>query len=373
MSLAVRGFGLVTPLGCDPEGVWQRLLAGERAVAVENGPAFEGRTPFYIPTPVAMAEPLARVPRIRRSSAITYFSVAAGLSALRRAGCPVGENGALPPEEAARTAVVFAVCSGGVHYTRRFYEKVVAEGPGAASPLLFPETVYNAPASHLAAVLGIDGASYTLVGDASIGLSALGFAEEILACDPSLERCVVVGAEECDWILWQGYATWRLLSREPCVRLHAEPPSGMLLGEGAAAFVVGRESGAPGEILLRAASATYGRRTGSGRALERVLGRLPLEGAGVVIGSANGTWVDRAEAAVLARRLPGAVAWHPKAALGEALGASGLTQAALAALALERREAPGVEAGAFPAFPGKVAVTTLGLNQQASGAVLWQA
>ena len=69
------------------------------------------------------------------------------------------------PEIAARTAVVFAITDGGVLYTRKFYEQIVKQGANSASPLLFPETVYNAPASHLAAQLGIDGASYTLVGD----------------------------------------------------------------------------------------------------------------------------------------------------------------------------------------------------------------
>src|SRR3712207_7831863 len=42
-----------------------------------------------------------------------------------------------------------AVSNGGVIYTKRFYHEVVESGAEAASPLLFPETVFNAPASHL--------------------------------------------------------------------------------------------------------------------------------------------------------------------------------------------------------------------------------
>jgi len=369
MSLSIHGFGWVTPLGHDPETVWQRLMAGERAPVKESGPVVEGRAPFHMAAPTEVDDALARTPRIRRSSAITYFSVAAGLAALRQAGCPMGPNGTLPPEEAARTAVIFAVCSGGVNYTRRFYEKIVAEGPASASPLLFPETVYNAPASHLSAVLGIDGMSYTLVGDASVGLAALGFADEILATDPTVERCVVVGAEECDWILWQGYASWRLLSAEPCIRLHADPPRGTLLAEGAAAFVVGRGEAGDGRLKVRTASASYFRRSRAAATLEQLLSGLPSADARLVIGSANGTWVDHVEAGVLSRVLPGASACYPKASLGEGLGASALTQAAVAAMALERNEAPGLAnpvAGAFE----KAAVTVIGLNQQTAAAVL---
>jgi 3-oxoacyl-(acyl-carrier-protein) synthase len=57
----------------------------------------------------------------------------------------------------------------------------VVSGASAASPLLFPETVFNAPASHLAAILGITGASYTLVGDGAVGVLALRMAEDLMA------------------------------------------------------------------------------------------------------------------------------------------------------------------------------------------------
>ena len=71
--------------------------------------------------------------------------------------------------------MVFAICSGGVNYTRRFYHEIVTQGANGASPLLFPETVYNAAASHLAALLGLNGQSYTLVGDSSVGLGGGSF------------------------------------------------------------------------------------------------------------------------------------------------------------------------------------------------------
>src|SRR3954449_871927 len=103
----------------------------------------------------------------------------------------------LDPEAAERTAIVFAISNGGVVYTKRFYHDVVEAGAQAASPLLFPETVFNAPASHLAAILGITGASYTLVGDGAVGVLALQMAEQLLQT-PALDRCLVVGAEEGD-------------------------------------------------------------------------------------------------------------------------------------------------------------------------------
>src|SRR5439155_23341124 len=109
---------------------------------------------------------LAPHPRLRRASAISRFAAAAGLEALQDAEVTLGsQNGN-------RIAVVFAISKGGVIYTKRFYRDIVETGPQSPRPLLFPETVFNAPASHLAAILGITGSTYTLVGDSAVGLLA---------------------------------------------------------------------------------------------------------------------------------------------------------------------------------------------------------
>ena len=133
-------------------------------------------------------------------------------------------------------------------YTKRFYHEVVESGAQAASPLLFPETVFNAPASHLAAILGITGASYTLVGDGAVGLLALKMAEDLML-NPALDRCLVVGAEEADWLLCDAYRRWRLLRAAPPLEVFQEPPRGMILSEGAGALLLeaeGRSSERPG-------------------------------------------------------------------------------------------------------------------------------
>ena len=220
-----------------------------------------GRAHVYAPVPPKTVEALGRNPRLRRSSAISYFAVAAGLAALENAGVN------LTPDAAARTAIVFAISSGGVIYTRKFYEQIVKHGANTASPLLFPETVYNAPASHLAAQLGVDGASYTLVSDSTVGFSALEFAGQLLATS-DLDHVVVVGAEESDWILCEAYRDWRF-SRRP------GSTQGALLAEGAAAVVLGREGDLeltphPGDPIFRQNTA--------GAALRRVHAALVPEG-----------------------------------------------------------------------------------------------
>ncbi len=335
MNARIAGMGWVTPLGADLDLVWERLMRGDVAEIKPLTNPENGRAHESMPVPPKLVEALGRQPRLRRSSPISYFAVAAGLAALDHAGLKI------TPEMAARTSVVFAVSDGGVQYTRRFYEQIVKQGANSASPLLFPETVYNAPASHLAAQLGLDGASYTLVGDATVGLAALHFAGQLLATS-DIDQCVVVGAEECDWVLCEAYRDWGF-ARTP-------------LAEGAAALVVNRTGSL---ALVTHPGVTFFRQSRAAAALDRVLAELGKSGnAEYVVRSANGSFIDRAEAAALAANLPAAGELFLKRSLGEAPGASALLQTVAAAVAIEKKAAQ------------TALVSVIGFNQQAGGALV---
>jgi hypothetical protein len=131
-------------------------------------------------------------PRLRRASTITQHTVGAALEAL-------GEDAALIQCGALRLGIIVCTMAGGVAYSRRFYEEVLRE-PATASPAIFPETVFNAPASHLAAYLGTLGASYTLVGDDGTFLQGLAVGADWLR-DDRADGVVVIGMEEMDWVV----------------------------------------------------------------------------------------------------------------------------------------------------------------------------
>ena len=155
--------------------------AGGMRTGRENGLAIR-RVPPTNPRPAWLANP-----RLRRASPISHFGVAAALEA-------VGGS----DRRARRLGVVFCVMSGSVTYSRRFYEEVLRD-PGTASPLMFPETVFNAPASHVSACLGSSAASYTLVGDAGMFIQGLALAAGWLDAG-SMDAVLVVAAEEADWL-----------------------------------------------------------------------------------------------------------------------------------------------------------------------------
>jgi 3-oxoacyl-(acyl-carrier-protein) synthase len=98
-----------------------------------------------------------------------------------------------------RLGIIFSAMCGCVNYSNRFYAELL-KNPATASPLVFPETVFNSPASHIAALLGAKAVNYTLVGDSGVYLQGIALAATWLLED-RVDGCLVVGAEELDWLL----------------------------------------------------------------------------------------------------------------------------------------------------------------------------
>lgn len=225
--LSLLGSGWVTPLGHSIPDVLAAVRSGAQPeiswleLSGHRMPAFR----------VAETDIDVTFPRLRRSGRISRMALAAAEDAV--AG--------LSREDRARLAIVFATTDGGVEYTRRFYQGILADHPGAGSPLLFPETVYNAAASHIAAWCGSDHDAETLVGDATASISALAAAGLLLAAGHG-GLVLVVSANECDPVTALAYSRAGVLKSSP------EDSAGNIFSDGAAAVVVGRPS--PGSILL---------------------------------------------------------------------------------------------------------------------------
>ena len=332
MSLAIAGMGWVTPLGIGVDSVWERLLQGQEASATPISEEFSDRVYSVFRVPESALKDISH-PRLRRASRISRFAAAAGLWALESAGLK------LEPQSAERIALIFAISNGGVIYTKRFYREIVAKGAQAASPLLFPETVFNAPASHLAAILGVTGATYTLVGDGAVGVAAITMAEALMA-NETLDYCLVVGTEEIDWLLCDAYRRWRLLRLVPPIEPFSEQNRGTILGEGAGAIVLAPD----GFVTIERAhpGGYFSRRGEAEKILKRILCDLAETEIDFVVSSANGTFVDQAESQALQEIIPNTLVYTGKPALGESVGAAGLWQIVLAAQALHSKELPPV-------------------------------
>lgn len=216
----ICGLGAVTPAGWGVAALRDWMDAGQ--------PAPIRRTEDPIPSQgrvVSAPNPRPKVlghPRLRRSSSISQFAAAAAVEAVDDAGCAPADIG-----------IIFSTMCGSVRYTQRFYAEARVD-PATASPILFPETVFNAPASHIAAALGAPVPTYTLVGDSSVFLQALALGAQWVS-DRFVRYSLVIAAEELDWSVTEG---WRLFS------------PATVLAEGAAAICLSAEpQGQPRALL----------------------------------------------------------------------------------------------------------------------------
>ncbi len=189
----VAGLGAVSPAGWDVSAL-RRAVLEDQSLPIRDGRREGSRIATRtrpVPRPAARL-PFLRHARLRRCSSITRFCVAAALQTLDQARRDAIRDGRY------RLGILFVFMNGCVNYSNRFFGEVLAD-PGLASPILFPETVFNAPASHLAAMLGSTGPSTTLIGDSAHYLAGLEQAMEWLL-DDRVDGALVVGGEELDWL-----------------------------------------------------------------------------------------------------------------------------------------------------------------------------
>lgn len=188
-SIVIKGVGAVSPAGWSSNDLIEQALDGtplphEELSLGGNNRILKVR---QIPKPTERQE-FDRHPRLRRASAISRFVTSAGLEALGDDRAEAVRNNEL------RLGIIVVFTTGCVTYTARFFNEVMDDST-LASPILFPETVFNAPASHLATILGSTGINYTLLGDGAEFLSGLNMASEWLITH-QCDGCLIVGAEE---------------------------------------------------------------------------------------------------------------------------------------------------------------------------------
>jgi len=342
----IHGIGAVSPAGWGVPAL-RAVLEKGAPLPTRPLPRPGWSQPFQIRPVPEPARPPAFLshPRLRRASAITLYAIGAAGEAL---GEEIGrvQNGNL------RLGIVVCLMPGCATYSRRFYEEVLA-APATASPLIFAETVYNAPASHLAAVFNSGAASYTLVGDEGSFLQGLALAAGWLLHDQA-EGCLVVGTDEMDWIVADAV---HLFERRPA------------LGAGAGALYLRKEEPVkPGPELECVTDAflfsTAKARAAAARNMRaqlrrngRATGPAPPEGGPhelLCLGTPEGARADADELAAWSDWAGARLA--PKTLLGEAFTASAAWQCVAACEMLGR--------GQFDA----VNVSVVGVNEQAIGA-----
>ena len=236
--------------------------------------------------------------RVRRMSQYVKVSLAATTVAFQDAAIID------VPAFAETCSAILGSTHGSANYCSDYYGQVVREGIPAANPMLFAEGVPNAAAAHLSLMLSLKGACQTIIGSRTAALDALRLAAARIACG-EWERAVVSAGEEYCPLVNAAYRHCGLYAGADA----ADPFSrgaGFVTGGGAVTLVLesdrsmqarGPAAKPRGVVEACASAASFGERRQEIALAEQVLRELGNPAS--VITSANGTWIDRVEAAAL--------------------------------------------------------------------------
>lgn len=350
--VVVTGAGVISPIGAGVDAFADALWAGRSGIAPST--RFPGAVACefteFNPTPW-LGNKGVRV--LDRGTRFLCVAAQMALSATCLLQDAAGEGDA-------DLGLVCGTLFGGVHSIATFDWSGLTEGPALVSPMEFPNTVINAPAGQAAIKHKLRGVNSTICAGLSSGLYAIQHAAEFLRFGRA-KYLMAGGMEEvCDEASL-GFRKLNLASPSGAVKPFGSERDGTAAGEGAALWMMETEETASSrgvkpffEILgfgaahdAREIMGYHVRAEGATAAIQQALGETGIgpDEIGCIIAGANGSRTGDAMEANALRNVFGdhlakVPVAAPKAATGEAMGASGALCAVAAGLALQRQEVP---------------------------------
>ncbi len=235
--VVITGMGLVTPLGCDLETVWQKLIAGESGVTLLTDPEqncfrskIAGQCRDFSPLPYIDLKDSRRIDRFAQ------FAYVAGVKAVEESGIDFSR------EDAFRCGSIVGCGVGGLGEIERQDEKLAKSGPARVSPFTIPKIMLNAASSQLAIRYGIHGITYGVATACASANNAMIDAYRLIR-DGDLDVVITGGTEAAVSKLGlAGFAAMHALSERNDEPAKASRPfdadrDGFVIGEGAGILV----------------------------------------------------------------------------------------------------------------------------------------
>jgi 3-oxoacyl-[acyl-carrier-protein] synthase II len=246
-KIVVTGMGMVSPLGCGVEQVWNRLIAGQSGIGAidrfdtDDFPIkIAGLVPGHEEDEVAGLNPEDIVSRKerRKIDLFTLYALAAAEEALTQANW-------FPSELADQmaTATIVGTGIGGFPTITDAQKTLDTRGYKRLSPFVAPAFLANLAAGNLSIRYGLRGPIGCPVTACAAGIQAIGDGMRLIHCGEA-EVALVGGTEACvDPLALASFHTMRALSTrndnpEQASRPFDKDRDGFVMGEGAGLLVI---------------------------------------------------------------------------------------------------------------------------------------
>ncbi len=340
-SVVITGMGVMSPVGCDEESFWRSLCNGESGAAPVRG--FDTND-LSRRLACQVKEPVEDLASIGRASALA-------LAAARQA-----QQDARLVHENIRDARVSVTVGTTMGETQFIEDCISAPDSDWLNDKHMHRIMVGKPGSIARRVrddLGFNGSALDLYGACAAGNLAIERAKRQLL-DGSCDIAIAGGADGFSWLAFVGFMRLRVMAEEKCMPFDTRR-DGLFVGEGAAVFVMERESDARARgvrIRARIAGAsvacecyhpTRPHPDGDGltRAAKGAIDDAGLTPSEIEYVCAHGTGTpqnDAIEVKVMEQCFPEGVAFSSvKALTGHTMGAAAAIEAACCILSIEHK------------------------------------
>ncbi|HHL2499643.1 TPA: beta-ketoacyl-ACP synthase II [Yersinia enterocolitica] len=246
--VVITGMGVVSPLGCGIDMVWQRLLAGQSGIRVlpdeivGDLPAkIGGQVPTLAADPEAGFDPdKAVAPKDQKKmDRFIEFAMAAADEAITHAGWQADNA-----EKQERTATIIGSGIGGFPSIANAVRTTDSRGPKRLSPFTVPSFLVNLAAGHVSIKHHFKGPIGAPVTACAAGVQAIGDAVRLIRNNEA-DIALCGGTEAAiDKVSLAGFAAARALSTgsndapEKASRPFDSARDGFVMGEGAGLLVI---------------------------------------------------------------------------------------------------------------------------------------
>jgi 3-oxoacyl-[acyl-carrier-protein] synthase II len=368
--IVITGMGIVSPLGCGVELVWQRLLNGQsgiRKLSADIADSLSTKIAGIVPSKADDAsggfapEEVIAFKELKKMDRFIQFAMVAAEEAIKQAKWFPQTD-----KQQARTATVIASGIGGFLAITQAVRTTDNKGVARLSPFTVPSFLVNLAAGHVSIRHGFKGPIGAPVTACAAGVQAIGDAARMIRAGEA-DIAICGGAEACiDLVSLGGFAAAKALSSgfndipEKASRPFDSQRDGFVMGEGAGILVIEKLSHATArgatpiaEIVGYGTSAdayhiTAGPEDGDGakRAMQAAIAMADIKPTDIQHLNAHATSTPvgdvgelRAIKTVFGEQSPVAIT-STKSSTGHLLGAAGGIEAIFTALAIRDQRVP---------------------------------
>ena len=231
--VVVTGMGAVTPLGHSAPATWSALCEGRSGIGPITALPRE-LLRFGVAAEVRDFDPLKHFDekKLILLDRVSQFALVAAREAIAQSGVEFGRDGF-----GDNTAVVIGTGVGGENTHDEASKRMYGENNPRLHPLTIVRLMANAPACHISIEHGLHGPAFATVSACASSNHAIAQAFQLVRSGVA-EAAITGGTEACLTLgSVRAWEAMRVLADDTC-RPFSKQRRGLILGEGAAAFVL---------------------------------------------------------------------------------------------------------------------------------------